>query len=384
LRAPTNRFLLPAPALAVAGLFIPPAIAAAPVAETEWFALYSDPWVNLHHVLYDPASTENAEAEDAARSEVEPGTDDGEAPRRPRRLGTGPGDLALLDGLPEAAREAWRRAVDLYRAELASRDLLFGDGMVPLRNALARGGADEARRAIDAGELTEAPAALPDALTAAMEVYRTHLWPAHDRRNREWIAAVMPRLERSGPSIAPGMVRAFGGDWPRSRSERGLRADVSVHAGWAGAYSSHHPDHVVISSTDEGHAGDASVESLFHEAGHSRALGDDLGELLATAFEAIGEEPPEALWHALLFYTAGELTRQALEADGRPGYVPYALRHQLVDRAPGWQGWYRALDTHWRPFLASRDGDEAAVRTARERALAAVAREIAGANERGE
>jgi hypothetical protein len=140
----------------------------------------------------------------------------------------------------------------------------------------------------------------------------------------------------------------------------------------------------VISSTDEGHAGDASVESLFHEAGHSRALGDDLGELLATAFEAIGEEPPEALWHALLFYTAGELTRQALEADGRPGYVPYALRHQLVDRAPGWQGWYRALDTHWRPFLASRDGDEAAVRTARERALAAVAREIAGANERGE
>ncbi len=335
----------------------PSGAAAGPLAvETAWFRLYSDPWVNLHHTLYFQAATEEAAAE--------PG-------RRPRRLGTGPDDLGALDRLADAERTAWRRAVDLYRAELADRDLLFGAQMIPLRNSLSRGGASEVQRAIEAGELADLPVALPDALDAAMAVYAAHLWPAHDRRNRAWIGDTVPRLERIGPAVAPKLARAFGGAWPAG----GLRADVTVYAGWAGAYSSHGPDQIAISSTDPGHAGDAAVESLFHEAGHSEAVGAELGTLADRAFEAAGRPTPDRFWHGLLFYTAGELTRQAVENGGTPGYRPYALLQGLVDRSPDWPDWWRALDAHWRPYLAAEDGTG----PSRDEALAAVAARLGGA-----
>jgi hypothetical protein len=319
------------------------------VATTPWFVLHSDPWVNLHHVLHFQARTENA----AAAGER-------------LRLGTGPDDLTALDGAPEADRLAWRHAVDLYRTELAEHDLLFGAGMIELRNALARGGAAEVRRATAAGEIEGLPPALPDVLEASEAVYRRRLWPDHDRRNREWIAAALPALEHYGPSVASGLARAFGGAWP----DGGIRVDVSVHGSWAGAYTSDHPDHIEISSTDPGHAGTASVESLFHEAGHTRALGSRLGTLVTDAFESVDRPAPERFWHTLLFYTAGELTRQAVASASpdAPPYEPYALKNGLMSRSPTGAAHWRLLDDHWRPFLEGRE--------AREQALAAVARAV--------
>ena len=355
------------------------------VAATERFRFHSDPWVNLHHVLYFVALTE--EDDDAAAQAAEAGEE-----HRRRRIGDGPDDLGRLDERPEAERKSWRRAVDFYRTHLAEHDLLFGRDMVDLRNALARGGPDEVRRAMKLesgtqGAIGALPAKLPDVLEGALPIYRAHLWPAHDRRNRAWVADVLPTLERLAPALAPGVVRAYGGAWPQGEDGDGLRIGVSVHAGWAGAYSSWHPDHIVISSTSAAHAanpdsegeGYIAVESLFHEASHSRALGQELNPMTERAFQAAGlDEPPDGLWHGLLFYTAGELTRQALAARGEPGYVGYALRYGLTDRSPGWKDWFEALDEHWRPFLAgeAEEGEtgDASVASAREAALAAAAK----------
>ena len=323
----------------------PAELASGAVAATPWFVFHSDPSVNLHHVLYFQAAVEEARAA-------------GEQ----RRLGEGPGDLERLEALPEAERAAWRRAVELYRRELAHRDMLFDDDMVAARNALARGGVEELARATAELDL---PADLPTVLAAAAAVYRARLWPEHDRINREWIRAALPLLERHGEAVAGGISRAWDEPWP----DEPIRTDVSVYGFWPGAYTSNRPDHIVVSSVDLAHAGVRALESLFHEASHTLRFEQGLLASLDAAFEPTGVPPPRNLWHILLFHTAGRLSGQVLAAAGEPGYEPHALREGVVGRLPGSRGHWEALDTHWRPFLEGRG--------TREEALAALARAIA-------
>jgi hypothetical protein len=69
---------------------------------------------------------------------------------------------------------------------------------------------------------------------------------------------------------------------------------------------------------------------------------------------------PRDLWHALLFYTTGEVVRRAV-ADGKLNYpestppkfpafyTPYAYRNGLYTR--GWENYQRVLETYWQPYL---------------------------------
>ena len=63
------------------------------------------------------------------------------------------------------------------------------------------------------------------------------------------------------------------------------------------------------------------------------------------AAQGQGKRPPWQLWHAIIFYTAGELTRRAI-----PHHVPYAVANGLWNREP-WSAFRKALDAHWRPYL---------------------------------
>jgi hypothetical protein len=314
------------------------------VATTPRFAFYSDPWVNLHHVLYFRAALEEARAT-------------GEH----RRFGLGPGDTDRMDELPEGELAPWRRAVDLYRRELGRRDLLFDDAMVAARNALARGGAEELERELPSLAL---PRELAEVLAAAEPVYRAHLWPDHDRGNRDWVEAVLPLLERHGDAMARGIARAWDAPWPAEPT----RVDVSVYAFWPGAYTSNLPNHIVISSLDRDHAGRGALESLFHEASHFRDFEQGLLALVDRGFERAGRPAPERLWHLVLFYTAGAVTRHVLAAAGEPPYEPYALGAGVVSRNPNGAAVWNALEAHWRPFLEG-SGE-------REEAFAAVVRAL--------
>jgi hypothetical protein len=64
--------------------------------------------------------------------------------------------------------------------------------------------------------------------------------------------------------------------------------------------------------------------------------------------------PPDTLWHLMIFYTAGELTREAYAGHGTPGYVPYAERTGMYRRVGGWDRYRQAMDHHWKEFLAGR------------------------------
>lgn len=314
------------------------------IAATERFAFWSDPEVNLHFFLFQWASWE------------------GQAPRG--RWPVAVAEREELSALGEDERAAWQRAVDHYREHLIARNLLIDDEMKAIRNHLA-GTAPAA-----ASELVRATVA---ALAPALPIYERRWWPAHDEANRRWVEALAPLLVRVEGGLAARLAAAFGGSWP----EEVVRVDVAAYANDLGAYSTEAASgpapHVVVSSRDDSYAGPAAVEMVFHEAGHSDTLIGAARNPLWSAVRAAGagEKAPRDLHHALLFYTAGELAREALTAAGVPDYRPYAEANGLWARVQRWAAPRDAFDAHWRPYLAAGGG------AGRDEALAAVAGALA-------
>jgi dienelactone hydrolase len=284
----------------------------APPPATALFALDSDFWVNLHHFLHSIV-----------------------------RLGEQPAPAAG-GPLTAAEQRAWDAAVATYRTSYRRRDLLFDPGMAPINATLAGLPTSGDVRDLAGAAL---PVDLAAALAAAAPVYRAHWWAHHDAANRAWIAAVTPRLARSGQAIAARIARAYRVEWPATP----IRVDVTCDAGVFGAYTTDQPfTHVNIASTDPRNGGDSGLESLFHEASHG--WGDELVDGVAKAAADRGRPAPDSLWHAILFYTAGEATHQALAAAGDPTYVPYAVRNGVYDHA-NMQEYPPALAAAWQPYL---------------------------------
>lgn len=305
----------PAPAAA-------PEEASAPgTVPTLLFRFESSFWLNLHHYLY-------REARERAAHSVE-----------------GAPAPAGSPDLPAEAAEALGAAVAYYGRELADKDLLFDDGMTAIKTELAAVGS----------EPSLAGAELPDGLAAALEgaapAYRAHLWPGHDRANRDWIAAVQPLLAEHGQDLARELTTVLGSDWPQEP----VRVDVVFYANWAGAYTTVFPTHVTISSTDPRHQGRNSLEVLFHEAAHG--LISPVRLMLEEERQAQGKEIPRDLWHAVLFYTVGELVADRLDA----GYIPYAERQGLYDR-DAWREVRRVLEQDWQPYLDGKIDLASAIR----------------------
>ena len=87
--------------------------------ESERFVFHSDPWINLHHFLYQWAS---------ASAERKPGD------TRP------PVEVPEIEhgrGLAEGESQAWERAVAYYHERLIGSDLLDDRDLIGLRGQLA-------------------------------------------------------------------------------------------------------------------------------------------------------------------------------------------------------------------------------------------------------
>ncbi len=296
------------------------------VLETDAYALHSDPWINVHHFLYQWAR--------------------GQVSRQPndRRPPVEVAEVSEFSMLTPDQRDAWAAALEHYR-DLVDKDLLFDEDMEALKEALAAIDGPESIAALDSAALLE----------AAREVFVDRWWPKHDGANRAWIQAMRPMLEKYEGRLVHELERAYGGTWP----EYAIRTDVTYYANWAGAYTSWRPDHIVLSSGGDEHQGVAGLEILVHEASHSESLGSPLHEELDRLFEEAGARAPFNLWHVFYFVTAGELTRRVLAEEGIDDYVPYGERVGLYRRTR-WDGMHAVLLEHWVPFLRGElERDEA-------------------------
>ena len=312
------------PALFVASLFcvlllVPAAGAAAqdrPSVTVGRYRLQSNPWVNLHQrLVYE------------ARFPVE----------RP------PAGLAGED------LSKWAKAVEAYRAYLGKRNPIFDEELIGLNAALSAAGGDRPPGSI--------PAAARGALEAAMPLYRAAQWEEDDRANRFWIAVAAALLASAGEELAEAHSKAYATPFPKR-----ILVDVTSHAWQFGAYTVGEGEsaHAVIASTAAGSQGLAALETLMHEPSHAivdpdaGAIGSDLKRLSAET----GLKPMANLWHAILFYTSGELTRRALRRRGVSDYRPYILG--MYER--GFGGFRAPLETHWQAYLDGKVSREAALR----------------------
>jgi len=246
-----------------------------------------------------------------------------------------PASPALVsDDLPEAARAGWTRALEAYRS-LGRRSLLFDEGLASLSAVLST---------LDDAPLDKAPIApaIRAALEAAAPAYRAAAWPAHQREAQAFIDRVTPLLAQHGPAIAAPLAASYGARW-----EGVVPVDVVRDAGPPGnAHTTARPRaHVTIAATDPRHQGLAALELLFHEASHG--WDTTLVDELTRAARAEGRVIPQDLWHAVLFFAAGEYTRRTLVAAG-VAYEPYAVTQGLAtgafarvwpDVATTWTAW---------------------------------------------
>ena len=307
------------------------------------FAFHSDLWMNLHHFLYHwtnhVVATEQGREPPIVVAEV-----------ASARLS--PGEI-----------EVWNRAVDQYR-EFAAEDLLTGTNVREITDVLTAG-----RPA--APDWSKLRPAFTSALRNAGVIYRDHWWLTHDLMNRRWLNGIEPLLGRSrsllrrepllpqGPELfTTALPRLYAGEWPASPH----LVDVTVYSNSSGGYTTNQPDHTIIASNNPYTKGMAGIELVFHEVSHTASLESGLIASTAAAFREVGRVEPSNFWHALLFYTTGELTTQFARSV-RPDsiYTMLAVTLGMFNR-PDWRGYRAAFDAHWRPAIAGRETPANALR----------------------
>jgi hypothetical protein len=68
------------------------------------------------------------------------------------------------------------------------------------------------------------------------------------------------------------------------------------------------------------------------------------------------------LWHAVQFYTVGEVVKDALKRRAGIDYQPYADKGGLYARAPGWNVYKTAIDASWQPYMQGKLGMPEAIK----------------------
>ena len=253
-------------------------------------------------------------------------------------------------GADEAERAVWDAAVAAYRERFAESSHLFDEVLVAVNDRLSA--------VEDAAALPPLPGGLESTLAAVAGVYRSRLWPAHEGASRFFLAVATTLLEQAGGELVAAHERVYGAAYPAS-----VTVDVAPYGGPFGAYTTIQRGfvHTTMSSLDAGYQGFRALEMVLHEASHAVVGGGEgaIGPEIDAAARALGVLAPRQLWHAVLFYTSGELTRRALAARGVAAYRPYAY-DGLYDRA--FTGTRAPLETHWQAYLDGRSTREEAIR----------------------
>jgi hypothetical protein len=277
----------------------------------ESFEFQNNFWVNLHHFVR------------------------GEARRR---------SVGLTLNLPPAElndkeRPVWTKALDAY-ASLAKEDLVFSEPLVRINKALATMSGDS----LPPGVVDPKIAA---ALESAAPIYRAHLWDRHRRANAEWIEKYAPIARQHSASVTKALAAAYRVSWPTQP----ILVDVACEAGPNLAYTTGGPPgtagHTVIAASQVSDP-DVAFETVFHEASHT--VDDEIVKYVDREAESQHVKAPPELWHAVIFYTVGEIVRRERGKQNDPAYKTYADRAGVYNRGE-WPKLHAALQRDWQPYL---------------------------------
>jgi hypothetical protein len=316
------------------------------------FEFHSGFWVNLHHFLYHEARARIVAREAKDTSAKNPS------------LKQIPGSAVSLT---PSEQKIWDDALAYYTTNYVGKDLLINIDLILLKNQIEDfedcdelSGRKKSR--CDAG----LPGNVGPILDAVAPIYRAHWWTDQDRSNRRWVAKVAPLVREQGVGLSERLADIYQTHWPKEK----IRVDVCAYANNAGAYTTLDPLRVTIASTDSRNQGPESLEVLFHEASHGIAA--PVEAAISRECKQRDKPIPRDLWHALIFYTTGEVLRPVFKDSyvaksagdpppqpPKPNIVPYALSDILSQR--GWEQYHLLLVLYWQPYLDGKVSFEDAI-----------------------
>jgi hypothetical protein len=302
--------------------------AATMVTSSDRFEFHSDPWVNLHHLLYQWAR------EDLGLV--------GGRPPIPERS-----DLSRVSA---AEREIWMAAVKFYRESLGSQWHLGRDNLRINRDLVNLGGNI-------AAQPPETIKGIAAALGSTMPIYRKIWWPQHDRANRAWIAKLVSILRRHEVRFVELTARVYDATWPDSP----FRVDVSAYFNSRAGYTSFE-GHIVLYSKDPASQDLYALEMLLHEVQHAHGISDQAisQSALAPAFKAAGSKQPENLWHFLIFATAGDFVRSVAGMERLPEHIPYWTKQGFA-KQDEWRDLISPVQRLWLPAIRDQTSSAHAI-----------------------
>jgi hypothetical protein len=307
------------------------------VTKTDHFEFHSDPWINLHHLLYQ-----------WSREELGLVMDRRPIPER--------SDLAKLS---RPDREIWLEAVAFYRESVGPKWHLDLEMLRLNRELLLLDGDPSA----NPPDRIKGIAAV---LRNTMPIYQKLWWAEHDRTNRAWIASLTPLLRQHEARYVQMTTRVYEAVWPDSP----VRVDVSAYFNSRAGYTARE-GRIVMYSKDPDSQDLYALEMLLHEVQHVEPISDPaIGfSALGPAFKAAGTKQPENLGHVLIFATAGEFARSVAAAEGLPEHTPYWIK-QGLDKQDVWSSLWPIVQKYWPPVVRGE--------TSREEGITAIARALVG------
>lgn len=285
--------------------------------ETKYYRFYSNPLLNVHLFLYKHAVEIKSVKlpDDSLHFYLEKA------------------------GVPDKANShsTMMAAIKYYRDSLIKKDMLFDSTMRQFSVMVASGKYQHA-----VGWQVEA---LKQIGTIA-PFFKKQLWPSIDAANKAWMQQVKPDLDRYEQRIITRLQKLYDDTMPAEK----IRVDLGIYATWAGAYSySQGMDHIIISTADNGNQGRLGVEIVFHEGSHF--LIDQVYNFVAEYFAAKkAQNNRRQTWHVLLFYTTGNVVKEAYATNGIT-FVPYYKEAKFEERIPPFKLTTDALALYWDPYM---------------------------------
>jgi len=241
----------------------------------------------------------------------------------------------------DAEMKSLNEVVAFYEANYAKRDALFDETMIEIKIALSV--ADDSRQDIAGLNL---PSDLAEQLRKAAPIYARCLWLSQDKFNRDWIRQIKALDTRYGAEIQAGIEHYLAHEYPIGP----IREDVVVADGeWAGAYTTTEPMQTVISSGKPTYQGLAALEMLYHESSHIHVT-DTVQDKIADDLKAMKQSGDSSLWHAVQFYTVGEVTREVLKRRDNIDYQPFALKNGVYTHGT-WSVFLPLILASWAPYM---------------------------------
>lgn len=228
------------------------------------------------------------------------------------------------------------RAITFYETQYAQRNLLDDPIMSDIKKALSVG---DAQRDLDRLKL---PPALTAVLGSVSAIYSRCLWPAHERSNREWISQVKTLNAQYGAEVQAGIEHFLNHRFQATP----IRVDIVVATGSRnGGYTD---TQTILPSGRTDYQGLAALEMLYHEATHID-VADTVTDEIDAQLKA-KHRSGDSLWHAVQFYTVGEVVKGVYRQKGNIDYQTYADLNGVYTRG-SWPAYHAAIETEWSPYL---------------------------------